>query len=159
VSTFLDRDQITPGSAWRDQLQDAANDAQNIVVLVGPRKEPGAFQGRQVQAALQAIWSDPSKRVIPVLLGNAKPPSFVRSTATTGQPLQAIRVGNPHRSHDWDRVVEDLVRVVHGDADLGDVAEAVDTTREDRAQQRERFSYIKDVAESLAATGRKQARK
>jgi hypothetical protein len=152
LDTWIDKHRLVAGSNWRDMLEDAARHANNIIVFVGPHQEPDAAQSREAEAVLQAVWDDPSKRVIPILMGDVEPPGFVRSAA--GGEIHAIRVANPRR--DFKKAVNDLLKVLKDGAPLEDVAETIDTKSEDNARQQRRLSYIQGVAErfSKGSSGR-----
>lgn len=143
VTAWIDRERLGTGSAWNSSVKEAIKDARTILVLVGRGKEPDGPQSREAQGVLDAVWSDPDKRVIPVLMGNAAPPGFVRSAV--GGEIQAIRIGDPRR--DWTKAIDGLVRVLKDKAALEDVGETIDTRTEDRVRQKKRLSYIHDVAE------------
>lgn len=143
LATWIDKARLGVGSDWRSALEDAARHANNIIVFVGRQKEPDAAQSREAEAVLQAVWEDPSKRVIPILMGDVDPPGFVRSAA--GGEIQAIRVADPRR--DFKKAVDDLLRVLRDGVPLEEVAETIDTKSEDSAKQQRRLSYITGVAE------------
>src|SRR5436853_5160453 len=81
----------TSDSDLRRQLEDAIRSAEAILVLVGPR-DPDKVQQFTWQEALEAVWKDPGKRIIPLLIGDAKIPTFVFSN---GVPSNAIRISDP----------------------------------------------------------------
>ncbi|HKI05172.1 MAG TPA: toll/interleukin-1 receptor domain-containing protein [Thermoanaerobaculia bacterium] len=147
LTTWLDEEQIVPGTSWRSAIHEAIQVADDIVVLLGPRRTASGFERYEWQAALEAIWLDPAKRLIPVLLKDAELPAFVRSTVGADEPFAAIRIKNPRV--DWDRAVSDLLQVLKGEADLRTKGELISTIEEDRSKQRERRSYIRKVAASF----------
>jgi len=147
ISTWLDRERAFPGATWRPAIEEAIQDADNIIVLIGPSQKPSLLERHEWQAALEAVWANAGKRLIPLLLENAKLPVFVRSTASADEPIAAIRVKSPRR--DWNRAVSDLVQVLKGEVDLRDRGELISTIKEDRSKQRERRAYIRKVAHSF----------
>jgi len=82
----------TSDSDPRRQLEQAIRSAEAILVLVGPREQPDEVQQFTWQEALEAVWKDSGKRIIPLLIGDAKVPAFVFSS---GVPSQAIRISDP----------------------------------------------------------------
>jgi hypothetical protein len=58
-----------------------------------------------------------------------------------------MRMEDPRR--DWQRVVGELVKVLQHKADLGEFAQNVNTTEEDRTQQQQRLAYLKRAAETF----------
>ena len=57
------------------------DDAQYFLLIVGPKNAIGEWQDREWQGALQRTWTDPNKRIIPVLVDDAAPPSFLKDWA------------------------------------------------------------------------------
>jgi hypothetical protein len=82
----------TSDSDLRRQMEEAIRSAEAILVLVGPREKPDKVQQFTWQEALEAVWKDPGKRIIPLLIGDAKIPAFVFSN---GVPSKAIRISDP----------------------------------------------------------------
>jgi hypothetical protein len=127
--------------------REAVRGAAAVLVVVGAEREPTEAQRRERQAVLEAAWSDPSKKLIPVLLRDAGLPPFLRSVFPADQPIPVYRLKRPRS--DQPRAVADLAAVLRGRAGLQDVGELLDTTAEDRIRRRERLSYIRRVALSL----------
>ena len=147
VSTWLDAASQRRGSQWQEELRRAAFEAKNIVVVIGPTTRVSEKQRQEWGIALEAIWRDSNKRLIPLLLQGVEVPGFFRSAASPDRPVTAIRIENPAR--DWDRTVADLVKVLKSEADPREKGEIVGTTEEDRRHQREWFAYLRDVAEGF----------
>jgi TIR domain-containing protein len=78
VSTWTDFKSIRPGQRWLEEIQRALDDAKYFLILVGPENAIGEWQDREWQGALQRTWTDPNKRIIPVLIDDATPPSFLK---------------------------------------------------------------------------------
>ncbi|MDQ3814756.1 MAG: toll/interleukin-1 receptor domain-containing protein [Armatimonadota bacterium] len=139
-STWLDTESLEPGDNIQRKIEDAIQSSDAIIVLVGSRQEPDELQRFTWSIALEAMWRDPNKVIIPFLLKDAELPSFISNH-------QAIRARNPRS--DWSQAVHNLVRALKGEADLSELGEAAD--EKVRAPQEDRLSYIKEVAESLKA--------
>ena len=77
VSTWTDFKSIRPGQRWLTEIERALDDAQCFLIVVGPKNIMGEWQEREWQGALQHIWTHPKKRIIPVLIDEAVPPSFL----------------------------------------------------------------------------------
>lgn len=118
-----------------------------VLVVVGAGSQPSETQRWERQAVLEAVWRDPAKRLVPVLLRDAGLPPFLRSVFPADQPIPVYRLKRLRT--DWPRAVADLAAVLRGQAGVEDVGELLDTTEEDRIRRRERFSYIRRIAESL----------
>ena len=82
------------GSDWQQQIEAATRSAEDILVLLGPKQADDPAQRYTWQAALEAVWATPSKRLVPVLLPGAKLPSFVYSGSSEGK-VEAIQIKNP----------------------------------------------------------------
>lgn len=79
VSTWTDFKSIRTGQRWFDEIQRALDDANYFLIVVGPKNRIGEWQDREWQGALERTWSDPKKRIIPVLVGDATAPSFLKN--------------------------------------------------------------------------------
>jgi hypothetical protein len=81
VATWSNFENVSPGERLYDQLQQALDQAKFYVIVVGSRNIVRDWQDQEWQGALERTWTDPDKRIIPVLLGNAEPPAFLRNWA------------------------------------------------------------------------------
>jgi hypothetical protein len=79
------------GTSWGQRVEEAIRSAEAILLLLGPRKKIDEPQQRTWMLALQAVWKDPAKHWLPILVRDAKLPAFVRSGAA-GNDVQAIRI-------------------------------------------------------------------
>jgi len=79
------------GTSWRQQVEEAIRSADAILLLLNSRSKVDEPQQLTWRMALEAVWKDPSKRWIPILLRDAKLPAFVRSGAADAD-VQAIRI-------------------------------------------------------------------
>jgi hypothetical protein len=77
LETWTDFENLNPGERWFDQVQEALDLANSYVIVVGPRAVLADWQDRECQGALERTWSDPGKRIIPVLIGDTTPPAFL----------------------------------------------------------------------------------
>jgi TIR domain-containing protein len=79
VVTWSDFENLNPGERRFEQLQQALDQARYYIVVLGPRNVMRDWQDREWQGALERTWSDPDRRIIPVLIGHAVPPAFLRN--------------------------------------------------------------------------------
>ena len=107
LSVWSDSD-MTAGEDRRRRIEGAIRSASEILVLVGPKNVDDPWQQLTWRAALEAVWQDPDKRLIPILLRGADLPAFVLS-GTSGN-LKAIRVTHPRRIRSVAQVILDLIR-------------------------------------------------
>ena len=82
VATWSDFENISAGARWYDQLQQALDQATTYLIVVGPRNIMRDWQDQEWQGALERTWADPDKRIIPVLVGHAEAPAFLRNWAS-----------------------------------------------------------------------------
>ncbi len=84
---FLDfRDIGQAGGSWTEDVSQALAKSEAVVVLVGDKASDE--ERREWQLALEASWADPSLRLVPVTLGDAELPGWLRQ-------IQAVRVDDP----------------------------------------------------------------
>jgi hypothetical protein len=161
------------GDSWRQQLEGAIRSADVILLLLSPRQRIDEQQQLTWRLALEAVWADPAKRLIPILLQDAELPAFVRSGAS-GDSIQAVRVREPK---DLALAAQAILRTLSAnppeEGGNGSVRKRVvysppvsyshrrrvsvpvmvesypAVTEEDRVQRRERLSAIKQYAEQL----------
>jgi hypothetical protein len=148
AAAWTDPSQDRPGGGTTfSYLDDMINSADYVLVFVDSMEPKTSTQDGEWRASLEAAWSDPKKRLIPVLVGDVGVPNFIRSSLAPGQSIEAVRVQDPKR--DWNDVADKLVRVFQEKTDLGTVAQSVNSTQEDRARQHERLEYLKSTARTF----------
>ena len=118
-----------------------------VLLLIDSARPRTAWQDLEWRASLEAVWTDPRKKLIPVLIGHVEVPNFVRSSVRPGEAIEAIRVEDLKR--DWSEVTTKLVKAFKDEASLESVAENFNSTTQDRAAQDERLSYVKSAAEKF----------
>ncbi|HEY4591855.1 MAG TPA: toll/interleukin-1 receptor domain-containing protein, partial [Thermoanaerobaculia bacterium] len=79
------------GTERSRQIEAAIRSADDILVLVGSQSADDAEQQFTWRLALEAVWQNPRKRMIPILHQGADLPPFVQSDSSGGQTL-AIRI-------------------------------------------------------------------
>lgn len=102
--------EIEPGGNWRNRIEEAIRDADHVLLLIS-RREPDEIQQLTWRTALEAVWEDPEKRLIPVLHRGADLPAFVLS-GSPGSEIQALRLGDPQNLHP---VIDAIVKIVRGE--------------------------------------------
>ncbi len=81
-----------------DDLEEAAQKSDQFVLLFGEHRDRDVVQEQEWQAALEATWEDASKKMIPILLGDAELPNFVRGAAGTGRSTMGLQVNGPREA-------------------------------------------------------------
>lgn len=79
IHVWADFKDLRPGQRWREEIENAADKANSFVILVGPRSASTPRLEAEWKAALGSVWSDSEKTLIPVILGGAEPPPFLRN--------------------------------------------------------------------------------
>lgn len=97
------------GSDWRGRIEDAVRSARHILILIGSSKRVDEAQQFTWRAALEAVWQDPKKRLVPILLPGAEIPAFVHS-GTSGE-LQAVRVEDPRDVRSVAAAIVEVLKV------------------------------------------------
>jgi hypothetical protein len=82
------------GDPWRQQLEGAIRSSDAILLLLSSRPRVDEQQQLTWRLALEAVWADPAKRLIPILLQDAELPASVRS-GVSGDNVQAVRIREP----------------------------------------------------------------
>jgi len=126
--------EIPQGENW-SEVEGAIIAADAIIVVVGARDEPGDFQRREWQAALEETWERPDKGLIPVLLGNAKTPSFLADRV-------AFRMSAGIETGTLNKLIRSLT-----DPKLRSRSVPID--KEHSRERSERLDYIGRIANSL----------
>jgi len=144
VQTSGELQQASPSQSW-SQLASDLSSCDKFVVVIENAEPKTKAQDFEWRSCLEATWSDPSKLLIPVLIGDVKLPNFVRSAIPAGKAVEAIRIENPSR--DWNQVADKLAMVLKEQTDFSTIAQNLSSTEEDRARQRERLAYLKSTAE------------
>ena len=96
-------------SDWRRRIEEAIHSAREILVLLGSRNGADEEQDFTWRTALEAVWGDPRKRLIPILLRGAELPTFVRS-GSSGE-LRTVRVED---SRDMTGAAQTVLELIQG---------------------------------------------
>ena len=149
VSAWSDPGDTATPLTWSERIEQAIRNAQAIIVLLEGGAEPDDKQLRTWQLTIDAVWSDNDKRLIPFLLRNAELPPFARSSVPVGSSLPIVRVHDPSR--DWERAVNNLVALLHGQADLEQLEQVPAVNEQDRAEHQQRRAQIAAYVDTLKA--------
>jgi hypothetical protein len=104
VSIWTDLKDLEPGADFDEKIQDALHDANCFVIVIGPKNRIGQAQDLEIQAALKSTWADSRKRIVPVLVGDKEPPSFLKNWL----PVR-LQPGEPESS--WtDKIYDAITR-------------------------------------------------
>ena len=103
VSPWVDGEHVPTGTEWRGTVRKALDASRAVVFLIDPRREPGSRVRDEWSEALEASWAEPSKRLIPLLIGDAKAPAFLKDR-------YALRIGDT--SSELERAAQDVVEAL-----------------------------------------------
>lgn len=127
--------EIELGASWDELIREQLDAAQAFVLLISPRTQESAPARREMAEILKRTWADESRIVLPVLIGSAVPPGYLRDQV-------AIRV----KRDDWERGLDALIRYLCQPTETG-----VRRTQAGNARLAKRLDELKSVAEDLAA--------
>lgn len=139
ISTSSVDKSLKAGTDWQHEIKHAIKSADAAVILIGPGREPSAYQQLEWSTLLEAKWEDPNKRLIPVLFGDAELPSFLSDR-------QALRVKDPK---EWKKLAEKLVHFLKGDPTYSNRLVSFKVEKEDPSKRRDRLEYIEKTAQAL----------
>ena len=83
LTIWLDDERLGAGDDVRRLVEQALDDANAFVLLVDD--QPSQWTHYEWSAIAQRLWKDPGTHVVPVLIGNAEPPGYLRD-------IQAVRL-------------------------------------------------------------------
>lgn len=126
---WYDAAEVQPGERSAD-LRDAIVEASGVVVLVDG--EADREQRDEWRRALEASWEDASLRIVPVVMGDAELPGWLRG-------IQAVEVPEGQPGHRWDPVLQALEEPTRRGADptpewrarLGDIVRYTESLEAD----------------------------
>lgn len=131
----------------RQEVRAALQRSAAVVVVVSRERRPTDAQRDERHAILSAVWRDPGKLLVPVLLGRAGLPPFLRSVFPAGPPIAVYRLRRPFTA--WPRAVAHLAALVRREIDLAAVGELVDTAAEDRCRRLEGLAEVHRIAQTF----------
>lgn len=149
VSAWSDPGDAATQLTWSERIEQAIHSAQAVILLLEAGAEPDEKQRRTWALAIEAVWSDDHKQLIPFLLRNAELPPFARAAVPDDGSVPVVRVHDPYR--DWERAVNNLVALLHGQADLSQIEQVPAVTEQDRAEHQQRRAQMGAYVDTLKA--------
>lgn len=134
VDTWYSEENLEPGEDWKTKIQSALRGADVVVFLVTPRSEPSPWLQEEYMGALESYWSGDKKFLVPLLLGKAESPGFLRQ-------WDSLRVV---KKSDWDGAADQLVKWLNNGH--GPSRKAIKAAKQ---QLSERLRMITKVAKEL----------
>jgi hypothetical protein len=134
-ATFQD---LKPGQQVVNEIDLAVGRSEWLIVLIGPKTRSNAWQEAEWSAIVASAWSDPKKRVLPVVVGANETPPFLRNWAPLRVDPEALDVT-------WTKkVLEALRSPIYGAAH--------DLPPDAKQEREERFVEIRKIVEQLRKT-------
>jgi tetratricopeptide (TPR) repeat protein len=124
---------LQPGHDWASAIQREVREADGLVFLVEPGDQHDPRLQEQWKSAIHQSWSGPTKPMIPVLVGDAELPGFLRDR-------QAIKVTG---EDDWNRVAEQVAATLKRVPTQPDA----DTARVEASQASERKQRLDEITQ------------
>ncbi len=120
LNVWLDIRELDTGTEWNARVSDAIRSADGFVILIGPAPTPDPSQRFEWQQMTEEeFYLDASKPLIPVVIGDAEMPGFLRAR-------QAVNV-DPS-SIDFDALADKIAQA------LGKPGETVDQEKLERGR-------------------------
>ena len=145
VSVWSAPKEIQQGEPVAEVISQALREARLVAFLVESHPS-GASSGwlqQEYRLALEHSWSDEGKILIPVLVGDAQPPPFLR---------HALALKVRERGSDWSRVAKAISRMLSE-------GNSVRRSKAPMKEQSQRLNLIEKEAQALRVTEAEQLRK
>jgi hypothetical protein len=78
IDAWLAHKNLTGESPTREQILGQLNSSRAVVLLVEPASEPSPWLQLEYMTALESVWGNADKTLIPVLTGKGEPPAFLQ---------------------------------------------------------------------------------
>ena len=79
MKAWLDQRDLDAGADWNEQVASAIRGADAVVFLIGPPGPDDRFQNFEWQQVVDGeAYLDPSKALVPIIIGGAEMPGFLR---------------------------------------------------------------------------------
>jgi hypothetical protein len=110
VDVWLDRDQIKPGTFWKDAIRDAIRRGNLFIACfsANSRSRDRTYMNTELSLAIDVLTEYPTSRAwfIPVLFAGGEVPDRTLPGGTSLRDIQQADLGK-----DWDRGVDQILKV------------------------------------------------
>jgi hypothetical protein len=103
ITRWLADRNVSGEEAFEKQMLAKIKAARLIVFVVAPHSSASHWVQKEYMAALESSWSDKNKILIPILIRDAEPPSFLRH-------IHGIKVEG--RRTDWTRAAKEVAKIL-----------------------------------------------
>ena len=136
VPAWLPPRPVSGEAVFEEKMLDEMKNARLVVFLVGPQATASQWVQREYRAALEQFWLDQNKIFLPVLIGNADSPAFLRH-------VRSIKVDG--RRTDWPKVAKEIDKIVTEGSPAKNTRAAI-------KEQTDRLNLIEKQAYALRAS-------
>lgn len=152
ISTWLDSKNLAAGTSWESAIQEAVKDARVIAFLLESSSATDSDKmQKESMVALEHSWADKDKILVPILLGNAEPPPFLRQ-------VRGIRVRQ--RNPEWQHTAKEIAELLRrGSASRHSKATVKEHLKRSIKEQLQRLELIERGANELRGEDTESARK
>ena len=142
VKPWLDQRDLDAGADWNEQVASAIRSADAIVFLIGPPGPDDRFQNFEWQQVVdEEAYLDASKALIPIVIGGAEIPGFLRVRKSLSVSPSSM---------DFEALADAIVASVHTPGDTVD-PEQLERGRKAREQALQNLrEYTRELAEQEA---------
>ena len=136
---WLDEEAIRPGERFQDAINSAIKAADVFVVVVSEASQHSPWARRELSEIIKRSWADESAVVLPVIIGSAEPPGYLRDQA-------ALRVWPEQLPESFYTQLRDLVeqpvtrgvgRTAEGEMRLDDALAGIEKAAASMAEDEE----------------------
>ena len=139
LKTWYAEENLMPGEDQKIEIHSAIRDAKSVVVLIVPNSRPSSWQQEEYMAALESYWSGGKRLLVPVVIGEAEPPTFL-------QQWKSLKV---KKAGDWKRAASQITKWLStpNKSNVGPTRKA----KEKRAQRLETIKELMQLSKTNSA--------
>jgi TIR domain-containing protein len=138
VTAWTASDSLATGDTdWKSEIYQALDSANAVVFLVLPQTTPSAWMQEEYMKALESYWSGKTRLLVPLLVGTAEPPSFLRD-------WQSVSI---RKESDWTRAANQIKEWLHSPADHRN-----EPSKQSKQERDQRLSLITKALTTLRET-------
>jgi hypothetical protein len=105
LNVWIDHPEFHSGEAWPKRVSEAIGAADAFVVVVDEHTQTSSWARREMGEILKRTWDDESKVVVPVVIGDAELPGYLRDVNAVhiegeGDSAAAIQTVSSRLTHD-----------------------------------------------------------
>jgi len=78
---WLDEHELRSGQSWTEALRKQLDTTDTVVVLISENSQGSQWARMESTEIVKRAWTDDSKVVLPLIVGSAEPPGYLRDLA------------------------------------------------------------------------------